>query len=312
MSNAPTVAMGASNETGGTAPKSSASPLRLAPVNEWLLVAAYRYARHGLNVFPITRDKMPYSNKAMGVSLLPPRVLADGQGGFHIATTNLQQTVKWWDQDFPGANIGARPARDVVVIDIDPRNGGTATWEALTKHREVPETITTKTGSGGWHYWFRLPYIAPLNKEVGAGIDLKAHNGFVVMPPSIHPKTGRHYLFLKWPQSGIAPMPAWMHEYVYKPVNIPAIRALDSPARRVEGNTGDGLIRAVESAPEGSRNNTLHWAACRNAEEQLGLDDELILAAVQAGLFEREARATINSANIGAGIAGINYLGGAA
>lgn len=71
--------------------------------------------------------------------------------------------------------------------------------------------------------------------------------------------------------------------------------------RRVEGKTGGktgGLIATVANTPEGNRNAALHWAACRAAEEgTLGeTHDELLGAAIEAGLTEREALATLHSA----------------
>jgi hypothetical protein len=59
------------------------------------------------------------------------------------------------------------------------------------------------------------------------------------------------------------------------------------------------LVRYVSSAPEGQRNNILHWAACRAAEAgTLGTSeiDAFLSAAVQAGLNPEESRKTIASA----------------
>lgn len=61
-----------------------------------------------------------------------------------------------------------------------------------------------------------------------------------------------------------------------------------------------GLVAFVLDSRPGDRNNRLFWAACRAAEDaQDGREDAqdaLLSAAVQAGLSEREASATIRSA----------------
>ncbi|NUK43537.1 DNA primase, partial [Streptomyces lunaelactis] len=62
---------------------------------------------------------------------------------------------------------------------------------------------------------------------------------------------------------------------------------------------GQGLVQFVLAAHEGQRNTRLFWAACRAYENGFGDDlaDALTEAAVRAGLTEREARATIASAD---------------
>lgn len=313
MSKAPTTHMGAVSQqevhpnnnpcSPNSAPqeiwRTWAGEIEALPQEQWIHVAATRYARRGLKVFPLSRDKMPFSNMRVGLSLVEPRIIEAGQGGFHVATTNLEQLALWWGKHFPGANVAAVPPNNVVVVDIDPRNGGNATWEALTNGHVVPDTIVTKTGSDGRHYWFKLPYMWDVRSTMGEGIDLKTSTGYVVMPPSIHPKTGERYLFLSWPQSGIAVLPEWLRPHVFKPLSAPP--SLYRP-RRVDSGAGSGLVETVEHAQAGERNSTLYWAACRNAEQGLGLEDELIAAALVCGLSESEARNTVNSASRKGGV----------
>ena len=71
-----------------------------------------------------------------------------------IQATALDQIERWWTR-WPTANIGARVFKGHVVVDIDPRNGGTDTWAELTDGHHLPTTLTTRTGSGGLHYWFK-------------------------------------------------------------------------------------------------------------------------------------------------------------
>lgn len=132
---------------------------------DWLPAAALRYTRHGFPVGPL-RGKVP----------LTPQ-------GMKNFTTDSEQVQRWWAQ-YPGANIGVRPPVGWVVLDIDPRNGGADTWEQINHGLTLPATIVTCTGSGGWHWWFRLPYAGDIRGSAGEGIDVKTHRGYLVMPPA--------------------------------------------------------------------------------------------------------------------------------
>jgi hypothetical protein len=82
----------------------------------------------------------------------------------------------------------------LLVLDIDPRNGGDETLFDLEKeHGELPETVMSLTGSGGWHYYFALPegFMVP-SGPFAQGIDIKANRGYVVGPGSRH---GSGYLY---------------------------------------------------------------------------------------------------------------------
>lgn len=236
---------------------------------DWLPAAAHRYARHGFPVGPL-RGKAP----------LTPH-------GMKNFTTDLGQVQRWWEQ-YPGANIGVRPPVGWVVLDIDPRNGGADTWEQINHGHTLPATIVTLTGSGGWHWWFRLPYAGDIRGSAGEGIDVKTHRGYLVMPPSIHPDTQGLYLVQQWVQPRMVPqLPVWLRKHVYRPLLVPR-RAGDSP--------GAGLVGAVAAAAEGQRNRVLFWAACRALEDGADLEQELTDAARGIGLDDTEIMATLNSA----------------
>ncbi len=83
----------------------------------------------------------------------------------------------------------------VVVLDVDPRNGGDEALAALeTRHGPLPATWRVLTGGGGEHVFFRHPG-NPVNNakgRLGPGLDLKADGGYVVAPPSEH-MSGQRY-----------------------------------------------------------------------------------------------------------------------
>jgi hypothetical protein len=100
-----------------------------------------------------------------------------------------------WAAASPEANIGIAcgPASRLLVLDIDPRNGGDASLEVLEAELGVlPHTVQANTGGGGFHLFFRATFGHRLRGKVGSGVDVKFAGGYVVAPPSIH-ASGRAY-----------------------------------------------------------------------------------------------------------------------
>lgn len=107
---------------------------------------------------------------------------------------------------FPTANIGLCPKDDEIVLDIDPRNGGSETFAKLVYELGEPTGPCALTGGGGQHYWLKLPsgvdaatatrLINAKLKQIGPGIDLRTSSNQVVVPPSLH-KSGRRYHWVK-------------------------------------------------------------------------------------------------------------------
>lgn len=267
---------------------------------DWAPAAAHRYARHGFPVGPCAElAKHPEGHPREGKTVYRyGRPVVIGMAGKEPLTrhgmkdfsTNLEQVQQWWEQ-YPGANIGVRPPAGWVVLDIDPRNGGADTWEQINHGHTLPQTIVTLTGSGGWHWWFRLPYAGDIRGSAGDGIDVKTHRGYLVMPPSIHPDTQGIYLLQQWVNPDQVPqLPTWLRKHVYRPLPTPV-----APRREGE-HTGTGLVGAVSAAVEGQRNQMLFWAACRALADGLDLEQELTEAARGIGLDGQEIKKTLNSA----------------
>jgi hypothetical protein len=179
--------------------------VRLSPLG----LAALELAQEvGFRVFPLVpRGKMP---------LIPKT--DDGTGGFHGATTHPEQIAAWWDAA-PDANVGLYPgASQVIVLDADSGEG-----ERTAEQLEVLQspTLCAKTARG-WHLYYRLPdgervtNASPWKRQ---GLDVRAHNGYVLAPPSIHP-SGHPYRWLG-DFDAIAPVPRAVLEGLRA---LPAIR----------------------------------------------------------------------------------------
>lgn len=143
-----------------------------------------------------------------------------GTGGAHEIEALLEKR--------PRINVGVlvEPS-GLVVIDIDPRNGGDTTMAALVaEHGRMPETRVVRTGRGGWHYYFRAPEGVRLRGTLGAGIDLKS-NGMVVAEGS-RASTGGYELYRDRP---VAELPGWVVEMARRPdpATPPAEQAAPAP-----------------------------------------------------------------------------------
>ena len=149
------------------------------------------------------------------------------QAGLKQATTDESTIKDWWTVQ-PDANIAIATGA-VIVIDIDPRHGGDASLAQLVeaKHGELPPTWRVHTGGGGLHIYFAAPsdiMIKNTAGQLGAGIDVRGHGGYVVAPPSKH-VSGNNY---EWAAGkDIAPMPEWLVAALQQPRLKAAVAAQD-------------------------------------------------------------------------------------
>lgn len=166
----------------------------LGPIGS-LIEKAMGYAGLGFDLFPVNpRDKRPL------VSQLS-------------ATTDLDSIEAWWNT-WPDALIGHRLPAHQIILDIDPRHGGLDVWNALKA--ECPEIGPTRAhysgrGDGGGHVWYLRPddkvtitkldawarergLGTPSGERWSCGIDILRHeHRYTILPPSLHPATGRPY-----------------------------------------------------------------------------------------------------------------------
>lgn len=134
------------------------------------LAAALDYASRGWHVFPCRPgEKAPATAH-----------------GFKDATTDTDTIRAWWTKN-PAYNVAIATGKvsGIVVVDIDPRNGGDLEWAMLTAQNDTPRTWTVRTPSGGRHFYFKCPDAgAPSRTGIRPGIDVKADGGYVLAPPS--------------------------------------------------------------------------------------------------------------------------------
>ncbi len=120
--------------------------------------------------------------------------------GVKEATCDPVQVREWWKwrRGTYMPNVGIATGDGLLVIDLDPRHGGTL--EALAALTEIPETMYCTTGGGGWHYYFTYDTVRWQIKnsagKLGSGIDVRGDGGYVVASPSRH-MSGDAYVWLR-------------------------------------------------------------------------------------------------------------------
>ena len=218
--------------------------------------AALAYARRGWAVLPLRpRGKEPLT-----------------EHGVRDATTDPATIEAWWNR-WPDANVGIATGAvsGLVVLDVDPRNGGDeglrdllgrhGGWGIPADEGGYPDTHTVLTGGGGQHYYFAVEGPAP-SRKLAPGVDLKGDGGYVVAPPSLHP-SGQSYMA----EDSTEHLP---------PVSAPAWILRAAGARKAP------LYRELEGGPvhEGQRNECLASLAGKLRRD--GLSAEEIAAALLA------------------------------
>jgi hypothetical protein len=146
--------------------------------------------------------------------------------GKHPLTTNgvkdatiVPEAIKGLWEGRHQANVGicTGPESGLLVLDVDPRNGGDKSLARLEFHyAKLPKTLVCSTGGGGVHFYLQHPGITPLKGHVPgyAGLDIKGDGGYVVAPPSLHHSGGVYQWLTDWRTTGIAPVPEWLLELI--------------------------------------------------------------------------------------------------
>lgn len=201
---------------------------------------ALRYLRLGLWVLPLE----PGTKKPLGKLV---------RNGFHDATNSVETATTWWTQH-PDAGVGIAVKKSGwVVVDIDPRNGGLETIDALeARHGPLLSDVLAYTGGGGEHRVFAAQLVEGLPGKLGAGVDLKA-DGYVAVEPTLHP-SGKAYAWeaSSDPLDGVVPttLPGWIRDLARAPLpaasyEAPAVHPID-PRRMASARAALSAISSDE------------------------------------------------------------------
>lgn len=141
-----------------------------------LLQAALKYAELGWFIFPLKeRSKEPL------ISDWPNK-----------ASCDPAQIKSWWSK-WPNANIGLVCGKSgIVVVDVDDTDKWLEIQSILDRPEEASRTRTAKT-QRGFHTYYKANGVPIRCGRLYDGIDIKGEGGYVVLPPSIHPKGHEYY-----------------------------------------------------------------------------------------------------------------------
>ncbi len=148
-----------------------------------IFAEALRYWRSGLRPIPMKpHDKRPLIKWAE----------------FQDRAPTLAEICQWWTQHAE-ARVGIITGQGtkLVVVDVDPRNGGTL------DDLDVPPAPQVLTPSGGFHLWFAHPEHPVASRSIRRGVDIKGEGGIAIAPPSPN---------YSWatPMQKLSPAPAWI------------------------------------------------------------------------------------------------------
>lgn len=260
--------------------------------------------RHGFPVFPCDH---PGTARCTGL-----HKTCDGSRGKHPAaaftrawTLDERRVHETFARGLrnPAVAVGACSGPEgaqLLVIDSD--RPGAIEDVAGAHGEEWPATMRVNTAKGHHDYlWY------PSALKLGNGLgqlqgqfdgDVRAGNAYVIGPGAVH-ASGVLYELEDAERPPVL-APSWLLDALVTKPQFAARRTHWRDASRPASSGVRGLVAFVLDSAPGSRNNRLFWAACRAAEDAQdgGQDtqDALLQAAVQAGLPEREALATIRSA----------------
>jgi len=185
-----------------------------------LLDAALKYALRGFRVLPLNSIRQGGCTCGDSDCRSPGKHPLTAHGATEASSDEM--TIRGWWSKWPTANIGlAMGDAGCVALDVDTRNNGHLSWEALIQaNGALPETPTQRSGNG-WHYLVRIDTAAVkrCRGKLAQGIDVKA-NGYIVAEPSIH-HSGRRYA---WDDgldllAGFTPAraPVWLERMLMEP-----------------------------------------------------------------------------------------------
>jgi hypothetical protein len=258
------------------------------------LDAALAFARRGVAVLPVwawTADGLcrcgrvdpkdgPCRSGKHPVGSLVPHGLVD-------ATTDLTRVRRWWR---PGAHHGVAVRTGSPFWVLDEDDAGAA--DALG----LPITTTSRTPSGGRHFWFRGEGVPSTCRTI-PGCDTRGVSGYAVVPPT----PGYAWLV----RAPVAVAPATLLARLAPPA-APSTRAAPVAVPRDHGGSSYGLAvlrracERAEAARAGTRHSTLRAQSrliagfVSGGELEEGLARRCLASAgVAAGLPEREVEAVV-------------------
>lgn len=234
-------------------------PIKLPTFEKAMPQNRHLYGEVGLKTLPLEKTTLGVKNS--GKAPITPN-------GYKNATSDSQVFDSYLkpNQEYNIA-IATGKVNNLIVLDIDFRNGGLESLKALEKELgRLPFTRIVNTGNG-FHIYLKCPEHGLKSGKIAPGIDLLADGKFAVAPPSLH-YTGVKY--------------TW--KYCLLPRNINDFAKI--PKDWLDFILSKGKSSSLENfIPEGNRNDALTSLAGSLIRQ--GLPVEKILARLKARNIEQ-------------------------
>jgi len=220
------------NRQEGEASHGRSLPLETAPLH---------YASLGWPVFPVQ------GFAGTGAKVKQP---LRGSRGFKDASSDPKTVSRAFRPGLGRYGIGLATGAGLGlwVLDIDGEEGAVSLASLTDRHGRLPDTLTGRTGGGGWHLFFRMPAdrdVRNSESKLAPKIDVRGSGGYVVLPPSPHP-SGRSYEWLRGRGLGEiepATAPGWLLELA-----APSAPSLLTPAPSPSEDASSPVATTSEEA----------------------------------------------------------------
>lgn len=193
------------------------------------MTLAFDLIEQGFAVFPVNpATKQPYTTH-----------------GHLDASRDVELVAVWFSLDYPNAVVGVHAgASDVVILDLDKKNGKDGFESVDDGWLEIPDTFHYDTPNGGRHYVYRAPVgklLAPARDYRGlAGVDRRGGSSYAVW-----------YGDAPTPEL-IKDAPAWLCDEAQSRVGSAFDGELDEWLNNVPDGEPDGrVIQAIQRIPKG-------------------------------------------------------------
>lgn len=216
-----------------------------------------------LPVFPVREKDTMYIDKNTGKIVTLKAKAPYTRNGFKDATKDLNKIDRLWAAN-PNAAAGVPmgPETSLLTIDVDsgPDKVGMQTWERTGLI--VPDTVKTRTVSGGLHFIFKYPNNCIIRNSAGTifgpDVDVRAIGGYIVWAGSL--LENGHYEYLPG----------------HSPTEVPFAELTPEIMAHLASNQktkGKGRISS-QGTKVGARNSSLFQEAV--AQVHSGLDDNTV------------------------------------
>ena len=154
-----------------------------------MISAALGYLNIGFSVIPIGKNKKP---------------MVETWKEYQARRATKEEVAAWFGR-FPDANIAVVTGVISGIVAVDVEAGGST--------NNLPPTVISKTGGGGFHFLYRHPGILVKNAvRIRDRMDIRGDGGYIVLPPSIHASGKPYEWAVSIEDAEFAEFPVWILE----------------------------------------------------------------------------------------------------